>query len=144
MEKHIDNEIRIIFNLIRHRINESDKLQCIGEKVTHRQGAVIAIIKNSKTPVFQKDIERELRIRRSTATQMLKDMEKNGLITRQAVDNDMRLKKLVLTEAATQIFYEVHDELLVVEDTILQGFNEQDKEILYKYLDKIKDNLCRR
>lgn len=142
MERHIDNEFRIIFNLIRHKINESDKLNCIGEKVTHRQSAVIGILGMSgNTPIFQKDIEMELRIRRSTATQMLQDMEKKGLLTRQAVDNDMRLKRLVLTDISKQIFSEVASEFAVIESTILQGFDEKEKEQLFGYLDRIKNNL---
>lgn len=142
MEKRVDDAIRVIFNLIRHKINESEKLRLIGDQVTHRQGAVIGIIDEAgDKPVFQKDIERILRIRRSTATSMLKDMEKQGLIIRQAVDNDMRLKKLILTDKAKHYSQLIKEERSVIEECLVQGFSEQEKTELMNYLDRIKDNL---
>ena len=48
------------------------------------QGWIIDYIYDrGNDPVFQRDIEKEFTIRRSTATELLKLMEKNGLITRQ-------------------------------------------------------------
>ena len=51
---------------------------------------------------FPKDIEKEFSINRSTTSEMLKLMCKNGMITREEVDYDARLKKIVLTEASRQ------------------------------------------
>ena len=40
------------------------------------------LIRNDTRDVFQKDVEAELKIRRSTATELLKAMERGGLIRR--------------------------------------------------------------
>ena len=53
--------------------------------------------------VFQRDLEEEFSVRRSTATGILQLMEKNELITREPVSHDARLKKLVLTPKAIEI-----------------------------------------
>ncbi len=50
--------------------------------------------------VYQKDLEEEFRIGRSSVTSVLNNLEKNGFILRQPVENDRRLKKIVLTEKA--------------------------------------------
>ena len=53
--------------------------------------------------VYQKDIERAFTIRRSTATGILKLMEKKGWILREAAEGDQRCKKITLTPKAVHI-----------------------------------------
>ncbi len=48
--------------------------------------------------MFQRDIEREFSITRSTVTNILQLMERKGYIERRSVPQDARLKQLVLTE----------------------------------------------
>ncbi|AKP02709.1 hypothetical protein ABB44_03200 [Companilactobacillus farciminis] len=53
---------------------------------------------NHQEHIYQKNIEQEFNIRRSTATNILKTMEKNDLILRRTVQNDSRLKRIVLSD----------------------------------------------
>lgn len=63
---------------------------------------------NSKiTPIYQKDIELEFNIRKSTATNILKLMERKGLITKKSVSNDSRLKEIVLTDKAKTLAHQI-------------------------------------
>ena len=48
--------------------------------------------------VYQKDIEEEFQIRKSTATGILKLMEKHGFIRRESAQQDARLKRIVPTK----------------------------------------------
>jgi DNA-binding MarR family transcriptional regulator len=48
--------------------------------------------------VFQKDIEREMKITKSSVTGIVQMMEQKGYITRTAVAGDARLKKIVITK----------------------------------------------
>ena len=99
MVKYFQDDILVIVNLIRHKINGSEKLSVVQKEISRRQAAVIGIIDEYQgKPVFQKDISRILKIRRSTATSMLQDMEREDLIKRMPVGGDMRLKQLLLTE----------------------------------------------
>ena len=50
--------------------------------------------------MYQKDIEEEFRIRKSTVTGILKLLEKNGFIRRESVPQDARLKRIVPTARA--------------------------------------------
>lgn len=67
--------------------------------------------------VFQKDVEAEFFINRATASKMLKLMEQKQLITRTNMNEDARLKKILLTpkgielrDVCLQIRREIEDE----------------------------------
>lgn len=49
--------------------------------------------------VYQRDIETFFKLRRSTVSSLLNTLERKGLLRREPVPHDARLKKLVLTEA---------------------------------------------
>ena len=91
-------ELKIVNNLIRRRLD--GYFQEIGlEELAGIQGPVIGYIYRfgSRQDVFQKDIEREFNIRRSTATVLLQNLELNGYIIRQPIEQEARLKKILLT-----------------------------------------------
>jgi len=69
--------------------------------------------------VYQKDIEAEFNIRRSTATNILKTMERDGLILRRPVKNDSRLKRIVLSDKSKEM-----------QDAIDKFMDENDQKIL--------------
>lgn len=49
--------------------------------------------------VFQKDLESQFKLRRSTVSSMLQTLEKKGYLRRNPVDYDARLKQITLTSA---------------------------------------------
>ena len=53
--------------------------------------------------VFQREIEDVFRIKRSSVTSVLQTLEKKGLIIRESIPEDARMKKLVLTEEARKV-----------------------------------------
>ena len=83
------------------------------------QGRTLHFLLAQTEDVFQKDIEEEYGIRPSTASQLLKQMEKNGLIVRESVSYDNRLKKIVLTEKALKYKGQVVDDLTRLEETLI-------------------------
>ena len=69
------------------------------DRVTIMHGWIIGYLYcHQEIDVYQRDIESNFAISRSTVTNILKLMEKKGYIIRQSVDTDARLKKIVLTE----------------------------------------------
>ena len=68
-------------------------------------------------------------------------MEKNGLIIREKVDYDARLKKLVLTDKAREINKLVEEDISRIERTIAEGIDEADLETFRRVVKKMKDNL---
>ena len=92
--------------------------------------------------IFQKDIEEEYSIRPSTASEMLKQMEERGLIRRETVPYDNRLKKVVLTEKALVCRQQVREDLTRLEETLTQGIPPEDMEVFFRVIEKMMDNLA--
>lgn len=100
------------------------------------------IADNSDKDVFQRDIEKEFRIRRSTASKMMKLMEQKGLIKRVPVDYDARLRKLVLTDKALELHRHVDDDMRLFEQRVKKGLSQEEINSLFVILNKIKENLA--
>ena len=87
------------------------------------QGRTLHFLLAQTEDVFQKDIEEEYSIRPSTATELLKQMEANGLIRREPVAYDNRLKKIVLTDKALMYKQQVVEDLTSLEKTLTKGIS---------------------
>ena len=102
-EKSIGLEVRMLSNLIRRDVEKHASIHKFGPENGVRGWAIDFFYKNKDRDIFQKDFEEKFQIRRSTASNILKLMEKNGYITRESVASDARLKKIVFTEKAEEI-----------------------------------------
>lgn len=105
------------------------------------QGRTLHFLLAQTEDVFQKDIEEEYSIRPSTATELLKQMEANGLIRREPVAYDNRLKKIVLTDKALMYKRQVVEDLTSLEETLTKGISEEDMEVFFEVIEKMMDNL---
>ena len=94
----IPAQIRRVDNLIFRKINQFARENGV-EQATPMHGWIIGYLyRHRDAAVFQRDIEREFSITRSTVTNILQLMERKGYIERRSVPQDARLKQLVLTE----------------------------------------------
>lgn len=91
--------------------------------------------------LFQRDVEEFLSIQRPTATRMLNHMEENGLIRRESVAYDGRLKKLSLTAKAISLYNDIFDEINHVEEEMTKGLTEEEKAEFLRIARKIRGNL---
>ena len=122
-------EIKALNNLIKRRVEMSETKEEV-EHLTGVHGFVIGYISDhDDEDIFQRDIEEKFEIRRSTATGIINLMEKNGLIIREKVDYDARLKKLVLTDKAREINKLVEEDISRIERTIAGGIDGADLDL---------------
>lgn len=91
--------------------------------------------------LFQRDIEEFLSIQRPTATRMLNHMEESGLIKRESVDYDGRLKKLTLTKKAIDLYKSIFYEINRVEEYMTRGLTDKEKTEFLRIARKIRKNL---
>jgi len=91
--------------------------------------------------IFQRDIENEFLIRRSTVTGILQLMEKNGLIFRQSVAKDARLKQLKLTPKAIAANERIEAKIDRMEAKLIRDIGEADLKIFYAVTEQMKKNL---
>lgn len=139
-QRHLGFEIRTLNNCVK-RFVQSKKPPEFQESTGVHGWAIRYFYENRDKDVFQRDFEARFSIRRSTATNMLKLMEKNGLITRKSVSYDARLKKIVLTEKAIEIHKKATKNIEMIENTLKRGITEEELLSFYSVADKIKANL---
>ena len=96
--RQIGFEIKAANNMIRRKM-EVIFAQQEGYELNGMQGPLLGYLyhKSQNGDVYQKDVEREFRVRRSTATVMLQSLEQKGYLVRVASKEDARLKRIVPT-----------------------------------------------
>ena len=126
------------------RYMDNDATKLYVDKMTGTHGWAIGFFyHNRDRDVFQKDFEQEFNIRRSTASNILALIEKNGLITRESVPYDARLKKITLTQKALDVQSVVEKAFESLEDTMKKDITEEELEVFFRVIDKINNNLER-
>ena len=137
----INFALRVISHIIARRTAELATEK--GESgLTPLQCSIIGFVcDNSDRDIYQKDIEREFGIRRSTVTETLKLMERDGLIKRVGVPCDARLKKIILSKNALANYAKAKETLNAVEERATAGLTQEEKETLLRIIAKIAKNL---
>ena len=121
MDKDCGMWINVLFHKLRKYNNAN--MQSLG--ITGVQSRVMhyILVKCVEGPVFQRDVERAFGLSRSTDTGILQLMEKNGLILRESVHNDARLKSLVPTEKAAHLDAQIGESLRRTEQRLTRGLS---------------------
>lgn len=140
-QKRIGREVSCLKNLFSRNIENNETIRFVNEITSANANILRFLAKNQNTDIYQKTIEENFSITKSTTSKILKLMEQNGLINRIGVDNDARLKKIILTEKGLAINESVRNVLDDVEKRALDGFNEEEIELLYSFFDRIRANL---
>lgn len=141
MKETVHNELRSLSHLIYRFIENLPNKKQI-ESMTGTNGCIIGYLaENSDHDVFQKDIEKAFGITRSTASKVINLMEQKGLVERQSVSYDARLKKIVMTDKSKAISHLMAEDMTLVESVLTEGFSPEEKKALYDYLKRMKQNL---
>ena len=121
MEKDCGMWINILSHKLKKRMNAN--MQSLGLTGVQSRVMHYILVKCVEGPVFQRDVERAFGLSRSTATGILQLMEKNGLILRESVHNDARLKSLVPTEKAAHLDAQIGESLRRTEQRLTRGLS---------------------
>ena len=109
---------------------------------TQLQGGILGYVYyHEDQPVYQRDIEKEFRISRATATNALQVMEREGLIVRKALDKDGRLKRIQMTPEAYQNHEKIERHMDWIGNRVLEGMSDQEVAELYRLLGILMKNL---
>ena len=110
-------------------------------KLSGAQGRILHFILAQTDDIFQKDIEEEYSLRPSSATEILKKMEQNGLIHREPTSYDGRLKKIIPSEKAIHYQKQVITDLTKLEHDLTKGIDPEQLEIFFQVMEKMLKNL---
>ena len=111
------------------------------ENLSGSQGRVLHFLLAQTGDVFQKDIEEEYSLRPPTATELLKKMERDGLIHREAMPNDARMKRIIVSEKALQYRDVVVADITHLEDELTRDISSADMDTFFSVIEKMLDNI---
>lgn len=137
--KQIGKKVGILSHKIKRRIGNI----ALEYGISAVQARILGFIyiNSCKRDIFQKTIEEEFDIRRSSVTSVLTLMEKNELIKRVSVSEDARLKKIILTDKGIEINKLVWEEIINIENIISSTLSKEELEIFNLNLDKLINNI---
>lgn len=141
MEPVIGTQLRTVHHLIRRYVeNHSHKKEI--DRITGTNGWIIFYLAEHRDrDVFQRDLEKEMHVTRSTASKILQRMEEKDLIRRESVPQDARLKKLTLTPRSLAILDLVTEDQDEMEKQLTKGFSEKELALLSDFLRRMRDNM---
>ena len=126
-EKSANMHMGRLIQMLSHQMKRKNCIVTMidGDSLTVMQKHILKFIllETLHREIYQKDIEEEFQIRKSTVTGILQLMEKNGLILRESVHNDARLKSLVPTEKAAHLDAQIGESLRRTEQRLTRGLS---------------------
>lgn len=135
-------QLHSLSNLMKRRMEHSEFFSHMDDNVTRNNGWILNYLAcHSDRDIYQKDIENDFCIRRSTVSKSIRLMEEKGFIRREAVPSDARLKKLVLTPDGKKLQAAIEKEQQETERLLRQGVTEEELKIFFQVMEKFKKNI---
>ena len=138
-----DHDVGRLINTLSHQLKRQMCAHESEDSLTNMQRHVLHYIlfQSLQHDIYQKDLEKEFQIRRSTASGTLQLLEKNGFIRREAVERDARLKKIVPTDKARGVREHILGNIRYMESTLRRGIPEEKLKVCMEVLEQMSANL---
>ncbi|HJC15978.1 MAG TPA: MarR family winged helix-turn-helix transcriptional regulator [Candidatus Fusicatenibacter intestinigallinarum] len=137
------HDVGRLINTLSHQLKRQISFPEEESSLTNIQRVVLNYIlfQVLKREVYQKDIEKEFQIRRSTATAILQLLERKGFICRETAEWDARFKKLIPTEKTEKLREQIISNTRYMENLLKTGIPEEDLEVCLRVLERMSENL---
>lgn len=139
---HIGREINTLSRKIRYACNRL--LTESGVSITGEQCRLLGYIRYRSDKgecVYQRDIEREFGVKRSSVASILANLEKNGCIERTAEATDARQRIVRLTEKGISIDDDMRSNISRIEKTISCDMTEEERRLFISLIRRAEQNI---
>ena len=133
---HIGMYINIAAHCIRRKMDSFAASYGLSGLQVHLLG-FLEDAQRATRPVYQRDIEKNFGIRRSSVTNVISNLEQKGYLKRESVPGDARLKQISLTESGREINRTVCHQIDDMENMVNQHFTKEEHASLIQMLDTI-------
>jgi DNA-binding MarR family transcriptional regulator len=141
-EEHVGYRLKEITKLMDKAIYQRIVRNANVDTITAVHGWMISYLYfHEDQEIYQKDLEKEFHLAKSSITAILQTMEKNGFIERIPVERDARLKKIVLTEEGRQYHDKIRQSIEEVEMLVREGFDDEEMEKMIQMLAIMQERL---
>ena len=137
----------LVFKRFGHQIHlmvQKEAKRCGIEFMGGPQGQVVRFLDNrekNQDLVLIKDIEQELNITKSVASNLVKRMVQNGLVELEASPSDKRAKFVRLTNKARSQMQEVKAFFERIDKQLMEDIDEDELLIFEKVLGQLQENI---
>ena len=137
----------LIFKRFGHQVHllvQKESKRCCIEVMGGRQEQVLRILdrrEHDQELTLIKDIEQELNITKSVASNLVKRMVQNGLVELEASPSDKRAKFVRLTDKSRSQMQEVKAFFDRIDQSLLEGVSKSDLAIFEKVLGQLQENV---
>ena len=137
----------LVFKRFGHQIHlmvQKEAKRCGIEFMGGPQGQVVRFLDNrekNQDLVLIKDIEKELNISKSVASNLVKRMVQNGLVELEASPSDKRAKFVRLTEKSRSQMQEVKAFFERIDKQLMEDIDEDELLIFEKVLGQLQENI---
>lgn len=140
-DKTLGRELKAATNLMDRRMHSIISANGAAG-ITPMHGMILGYLHHEQEKeVYQRDVEAEFSITRSTVTNILQLMEKKGYVQREGVSHDARLKRLRLTLRGEESYWRIDASIRQMEAQFRAGLTPEEYGQLLALLDKVKDVL---
>ena len=122
----MEKDCGVWISILSHKLKKRMDAQMQSMGITGAQSHILhyILVKSADGAVFQRDVEKAFSLSRSSATGILQLMERGGLILRESVERDGRLKSLIPTEKAALLDAQVTESLIETERKLTVGLSD--------------------
>lgn len=136
-------DIKVLNNLILRDLEQRSRLRA-GDLISGVNGMIMGyILTHSDREVYQRELEDEFGLTRSTISKVVNLMERKGLIERVPAEHDARQRLLRLTESARELAGKIQQESAMVSTRLLKDFDESEIDALTGYIGRMTQNMRR-
>ena len=138
-----EHDFGLKLNILSHKLKKHLNAVLAKLGITGVQSRILhyILVHSEREPVYQRDVESVFGLSRSTATGILQLLERGGMIRRESVSSDARLKRLVPTEKAAVIDAQVLESIIEIEDRLVGGISAEEQELFFSVIDRMTQNL---
>lgn len=140
-ELRVDYELHRLDNAIKKRIDGKLREEGLNEATVVNGWFLKFLYDNREKEIYQKDIEKHFNIGRSTVTGIIQLMERKELVCRVTVENDARLKRVILLQKGEEIHKIIEKAILDTNRQIVEGVTSEEMDALFRVLNKIRTNI---
>ena len=141
IKQYFGNQLRILTNSIR-QVSCMQNRNLLNQNVTMLQMGILGHIRaHNGEPVFQKDIEEEMEIGKSTLSEVINVMEKNDLLKRVPFKTDGRYRELVMTEKGEAITQQFSSGAEKFNEQLCAGISDEELSICIDIIERMTENV---
>ena len=125
------------------RLSKHLDMMCAERNLSGVEGRTLHFLLTVDHDIFQKDIEFDSHLKPSTVSEILKHMEQKGLIRRESVPYDARLKKIVPTDKVSKLKKVLLSDMAQLDKELTEGISDEEIKIFEDISHRFIKNLDR-